>query len=58
MSSKIDRLNNMFVEEISKIIHNDVKDKAVNIENFIEQKMESIKINFEMTIFNSPTSSP
>lgn len=30
MSVKIDRLNNMFVEEISKIIHNDVKDKNIN----------------------------
>lgn len=30
MSVKIDRLNNMFVEEISKIIHNDIKDKNIN----------------------------
>lgn len=30
MSVKIDRLNNMFVEEISKIIHNDVKDKNIS----------------------------
>ena len=29
MSLKIDRLNNMFVEEISKIIHQDIKDKDV-----------------------------
>ena len=29
MSIKIDRLNNIFVEEISKIIHNEIKDKAV-----------------------------
>ena len=29
MSLKIDRLNNMFVEEISKIIHEDIKDKEV-----------------------------
>lgn len=29
MSIKIDRLNNMFVEEISKIIHNEIKDKDV-----------------------------
>ena len=29
MSIKIDRLNNMFVEEISKIIHSEIKDKAV-----------------------------
>lgn len=29
MSVKIDRLNNMFVEEISKIIHEEIKDKEV-----------------------------
>ena len=29
MSVKIDRLNNMFVEEISKIIHTEIKDKEV-----------------------------
>lgn len=29
MSIKIDRLNNMFVEEISKIIHDSVKDKDI-----------------------------
>lgn len=30
MSVKIDRLNNMFVEEISNIIHNEVKDKNID----------------------------
>lgn len=30
MSVKIDRLNNMFVEEISKIIHTEIKDRDVN----------------------------
>ncbi len=29
MSVKIDRLNNMFVEEISKIIHEEIKDKNI-----------------------------
>lgn len=29
MSVKIDRLNNMFVEEISKIIHEEIKDKDI-----------------------------
>ena len=29
MSVKIDRLNNMFVEEISKIIHEEIKNKDV-----------------------------
>lgn len=30
MSVKIDRLNNMFVEEISKILHEDIKDKDID----------------------------
>lgn len=30
MSLKIDRLNNMFVEEISKIIHTEIKDKDIS----------------------------
>ena len=30
MSLKIDRLNNMFVEEISKIIHTEIKDRDIN----------------------------
>ena len=30
MSVKIDRLNNMFVEEISKIIHEEIKDKDID----------------------------
>ena len=30
MSIKIDRLNNMFVEEISKILHEEIKDKDIN----------------------------
>lgn len=30
MSLKIDRLNNMFVEEISRIIHTEIKDRDVN----------------------------
>ena len=30
MSIKIDRLNNMFVQEISKIIHTEIKDKDVS----------------------------
>ena len=29
MSVKIDRLNNMFVKEISKIIHEEIKDKDI-----------------------------
>ncbi|MCR5422709.1 MAG: 30S ribosome-binding factor RbfA [Bacilli bacterium] len=30
MSVKIDRLNNAFVEKISEIIHNDIKDANIN----------------------------
>ena len=30
MSVKIDRLNNMFVEEISKILHQEIKDRDIN----------------------------
>lgn len=29
MSVKLDRLNNMFVEEISKIIHEEIKDRDI-----------------------------
>lgn len=31
MSIKIDRLNNSFVEKISEVLHNDIKDKNVNL---------------------------
>ena len=31
MSIKIDRLNNSFVEKISEVLHNDIKDKTVNL---------------------------
>lgn len=31
MSVKIDRLNTAFVEKISEIIHNDIKDKDINM---------------------------
>lgn len=39
MSVKIDRLNNMFVEEISKIIHNEIKDKDVNFVTITDAKV-------------------
>ena len=31
MSIKIDRLNNSFVEKISEVLHNDIKDKIVSL---------------------------
>lgn len=39
MSVKIDRLNNMFVEEISKIIHQEIKDKDVNFVTITDAKI-------------------
>ena len=31
MSVKIDRLNNAFVEKISEVLHDDIKDKHINL---------------------------
>lgn len=39
MSVKIDRLNNTFVEKISEIIHNEVKDKAVSFVSVTEVRI-------------------
>ena len=39
MSVKIDRLNNEFVEKISTIIHNQVKDKDVNFVTITDAKV-------------------
>ena len=39
MSVKIDRLNNMFVEEISKIIHTEIKDKDVSFVTITDAKI-------------------
>ena len=39
MSVKIDRLNNMFVEEISKIIHTEIKDKEVGFVTITDAKI-------------------
>lgn len=41
MSVKIDRLNNMFVEEISKIIHDDIKDKNINFVTITDVRITS-----------------
>ena len=39
MSVKIDRLNNMFVEEISKIIHEEIKDKDIGFVTVTDAKI-------------------
>ena len=39
MSVKIDRLNNMFVEEISKIIHQEIKDRDINFVTITEARI-------------------
>ena len=39
MSVKIDRLNNMFVEEISKIIHEEIKDKDIGFVTITDAKI-------------------
>ena len=39
MSIKIDRLNNIFVEEISKIIHEEIKDKDIGFVTITEARI-------------------
>ena len=39
MSIKIDRLNNIFVEEISKIIHEEIKDKDIGFVTITEVRI-------------------
>ena len=39
MSVKIDRLNNMFVQEISKIIHQEIKDKDIDFVTITEARI-------------------
>ena len=41
MSIKIDRLNNMFVEEISKIIHEEIKDKEIGFVTITDARITS-----------------
>ena len=41
MSVKLDRLNNAFVEKISEIIHNDVKDNDVKMVTITDAKITS-----------------
>lgn len=39
MSIKMDRINNSFVEKISEILHNDIKDKAINLVTITDAKV-------------------
>lgn len=39
MSIKLDRLNNMFTEEISKIINEEVKDKSIGFVTITDSKV-------------------
>jgi ribosome-binding factor A len=39
MSIKIDRLNNIFVEEISKIIHEEIKDRDIGFVTITEARI-------------------
>ena len=39
MSVKIDRLSNMFVEEISKILHQEIKDRDINFVTVTEARI-------------------
>ena len=41
MSVKIDRLNNMFVEEISKILHQEIKDRDINFVTVTEARISN-----------------
>lgn len=52
MSVKIDRLNNTFVEEISKIIHEDVKNKEVKFVTITDVKITN-DLSFAKVYFTS-----
>ena len=41
MSIKIDRINNMIVEEISKIIHEEIKDKEIGFVTITDARITS-----------------
>ena len=52
MSVKIDRLNNMFVEEISKIIHEEIKDKDIGFVTITEARITN-DLSFAKIYFTS-----
>jgi len=52
MSLKIERLNNSFVEKISEILHNDVKDKNVDFVTITDVKITN-DLSFAKVYFTS-----
>ena len=52
MSIKIDRLNNSFMEKISEILHNDVKDKNVKMVTITDVKITN-DLSFAKVYFTS-----
>ena len=52
MSVKIDRLNNTFVEEISKIIHDELKEKDINFVTITDVKITN-DLSFAKVYFTS-----
>lgn len=52
MSVKIERLNNSFVEKISEILHNDVKDKNVKFVTITDVKITN-DLSFAKVYFTS-----
>lgn len=52
MSVKIDRLNNTFMEEISKIIHDELKDKDINFVTITDVKITN-DLSFAKVYFTS-----
>lgn len=52
MSIKIDRLNNSFIEKISEIIHNDVKNKDIQFVTITDVKITN-DLSFAKVYFTS-----
>ena len=52
MSIKMERLNNTFVEKISEILHNDIKDKDVKFVTITEVRITN-DLSFAKVYFTS-----
>lgn len=52
MSVKIDRLNNTFVEKISEILHDDIKDKDINMVTITDARVTN-DLSFVKVYFTS-----
>lgn len=52
MSVKLDRLNNTFVEKISEIIHDDIKDKDINMVTITDARVTN-DLSFLKVYFTS-----